>query len=252
MITREPSSFKEYAEGKGINISGEKLEDNKHPWKLSTKEASEKLEIIAEIQKAFKGYSGAVGKRLPNSIGALIESSKVQIKRLKRDLVNLEKYSPLNEFEELIKAVGEKYLERAENSLKEARGPYYIDCIYRSMRDNEISLGNVNPDNVYRREKLIIRDIESCSYNLVECDAISFLSKAKRRKISLNYIELIDSFCLWHDLESESRVFIRAMVNYPYEFMRACSRYRNIKKDWTADEYLENLKEAIRKDGEVI
>lgn len=252
MQKNKPCVFKEHILSKGITVIEDDFKDNDYSWKLDNIKASEHLKIMVELQKAISGYTGVVGSRLPNCIGEQIEESKVQIRRLKRDINNLKKYAPMNEFEEILLHKGEYFLERAEVSISTARDSRYIDRIYRSMRANEICIGNVTPGNIGKKDQLFIQDISRCSYNLLEFDAISFFSKAKRKGCSVNFRELSQEYIYEHNLEENSEEFILSMVNYPYEFMKSCSRYRSLKKNWSEEEYARNLIDAILKDGEEI
>lgn len=245
-------AFKEHILNKGIRVIEENTKYSDYSWKLDDNKALEHLRIMVELQKALAGYTGSIGNRLPNCIGEQIEESKVQVRRLKRDINNLKKYAPMNKFEEILLNKGEYFLERAEASIALARASKYMDRIYRSMRANEICIGDVTPGNIGKEERLFIRDISRCNYNLIEFDAIYFFSKAKRKGSSVNFRELSREFIQEQHLEGDSEDFIMAMVNYPYEFMKACSRYRSLKKNWSEEEYAENLIESMIKDGEEV
>jgi|GEM_PF-5178299 len=249
MQKNKPCVFKEHILSKGIKVIEGDFKDNDYSWKLDDNKASEHLKIMVELQKAIAGYTGVVGSRLPNCIGEQIEESKVQVRRLKRDINNLKEYGAMNKFEEILLDKGEYFLERAEVAISTARDSRYIDRIYRSMRANEICIGNVTPGNIGKKEQLFIIDISRCSYNLLEFDVISFFSKAKRKGCSVNFRELSKEYIDEHSLEEKSEEFIIAMINYPYEFMKSCSRYRSLKKNWTEEEYAKNLMEAMLKDG---
>ncbi|WP_040210563.1 hypothetical protein [Clostridium polynesiense] len=251
MQNSQSSTFKGYLLEKGILILEEECERD-NSWKLEDKTAKHILKVIADLQWELKGYTGLIGSRLPNCIGELVEGCKVQIRRLKRDISNINKYSPMNNFEKELMMKGDYFLERAEKSIDGARNSGYIEMIYRSMRANEICIGNINPDNIGRTDRLFIKDISRCAYNLMECDAIKFLSRAKRKGCRLNYNELIKEYVESMCLEPYSEKFITAMINYPYEFMKACSRYRSSKKNWTEEEYVDSLREAYLKDGEEV
>ena len=245
-------SFKEYIKSKDILVLEVQKQEASHSFKIKQQEAREMIVIIADLQNHMKGYTGTIGSRLPNAIGQLIEGSKVQLRRLKRDMANLKEYGPITSFDKLLLKEGDRYLDRAERSIDSARKARYIENIYRSMRGNEICIGNVSPGNIGKQDKLYIKDISRCSYNLIECDAITFLSKAKRKGSKLEYIDLIKEYTKLQELDHSSFDFILAMVNYPYEFMKACGRYRSSKKNWTDEEYTESLRESMIKDGEEI
>jgi hypothetical protein len=84
---------------------------------------------------------------------------------------------------------------------------------------------------------------------MFEMDIVYFLGKVKRKGIKVDFDGLIREFCEVEALDINSINFIRAIISYPYEFIRCCNRYREKSKDWTEDEYVSRLEKAIVLDG---
>lgn len=253
MRIRLTDDFNRYLMKKGVEMDISKEIEKEQQYRITFEEAAEKLEILAELHKRLKGYVGEIGNHLPNSIGELMENYKAQLRRLKRDVGNLKEASPANSFEKELKSHGKTFVNRGERSIALALSSDYIKKIYRSMNNNEICFGAGNIDSFRRRGELIyIKDVSKCTYNLLECDVIDFINRLKRRREQLPYDKLIKIYIEASGLEYSSFDFIRAMVNYPYEYVKVCTRYRTMKKPWTPEKYADSLMTAMIKDGEEI
>ena len=253
MKKRLTEDFNSYLRSKGMILAIDEEIDKEQKNIIDFQEAEEKLIILADFHKRVKGYVGDIGSRLPNSIGQLMENYKAQLRRLKRDVNNIKAISSPNPFEKELIRVGEAFVGRGERNIAIALSADYIEKIYRSMKDYEICLGEVFMDNIYRKDGLIyIKDVSKCTYNLQECDVIDYINRLKRRRADLPYDKLIKVYIEESGLEESSFEFIRGMVNYPYEFIKVCTRYRMGKKSWTPEKYADSLVIAMIKDGEEI
>lgn len=249
MILEDNSYLIQYLKDKGIKVIGDfngELSDDKDVTEV---EAINQISIISEFHKRSMGYIGSIGSTLENNTGRLVENCKVDVKRLKRDINNLKIKGPKNGFEKLLITEGESYVNRAEQCIEHVYSWNYIDLIYRSMRRDEICLGDVSPINLRKKTCIEISTLEKCCNNMVECDAIEFFNKLKRRDSKINFEKLINVFCEEEELDNSSKEFIKAMISYPYDFIKCCIRYRENKKNWTLEEYETRLTKSMKKDG---
>lgn len=217
---------------------------------ISEKDVLEQIKIIGECHRLLLSYEGRINKRLDNSTGKKVEQYKVYTKKLKRDIRKLKDTVDKNSLERMILEYGEKFIERADACINEVYAADYYGLISRSMKRNEICIGNTSLNNLRKKKNIEIIDLSHCSYNMVECDVLYFLSKLKRSKVNLDWEGLIKEFCVLEGLDINSERFIIAMLSYPHEFMKYYNRYKYRKKDWSDKEYEMKLTRAIEKDGD--
>lgn len=242
--------FKDYINSRGINIVKGFKEEEEYKEPLSKDCIYKQLSTISKFHKLTMGVSSFNSGLMENSTGRKVERSKVKIKKLKRDIGKFKANGPTNDFEKLVLHKGPEYLERAEKSIKYIYDNGYFSLLERSMKRNEICIGSTYIDNIRENKAVNIRSLKKCCYNMVECDAVHFINKLRKRGTIFDAIEVIKSFCRLEDLTEDSEAFITAMVSYPEEFMKCCERYRYRKKEWNEDEYAKRLLDAMDKDGE--
>lgn len=217
---------------------------------IDEKQVIQQLENISNFHKSIIGFKGHMGKRLDNKTGSTVEQYKMNIKRLKRYLKNIRINGAVSNFERILLKKGNEYIQRAEASIAEVYNSGYMNILERSMKRNEICLGNTDFSNISAGEKLSVVSLDKCAYNNVEMDCFYLLSKLKRRGIELDYKVLIKSFCEFEILDESSYRFIAALLSYPHAFMKCCNRYREKSKEWSEKEFEENLERALNKDGD--
>lgn len=240
--------FIKYLESKGIkqvdNFKNEiQYED------ITTAMIEEQIFNINEFHTRTLGYMELMNKRLDNNIGKTVEQYKIYIRRFGKDLDNLNRKGPSNNFEKQLVEHGDLYLKRAKKCIDNIYMNNYIGLIMRSMNRAEVCLGNTSFDNLRKEAILEVKSVDNCCYNMLEMDLIYLLSKIKRRGVEVDFNILIKEFCRLESLESDSEKFISSILSYPYEFMKCCNRYREKTKNWTEDEYTLKLEKAMVLDG---
>lgn len=245
------SSFVEYLSSKDIVILDAAKESKTLALSsIDEEKVREQLFNICEFHKKVIGYKGYMGKRLDNKTGSTVEQYKINIKRLRRYLKNIRINTASSNFERVLLKRGNEYIQRAEAAVTEIYNSGYLSILERSMKRNEICIGNTDLTNLRKGEKLEISSLDKCAYNNVEMDCFYLLSKLKRRGLKLDFKGLISSFCEYEGLEENSSIFILALLSYPYAFMKCCNRYRERAKEWSEEEYEKNLERALNKDGD--
>ncbi|MDP4087885.1 MAG: spore coat protein [Bacillota bacterium] len=219
---------------------------------LSQEQINSHITLISEFHQKTMGLSGFTGGRIDNCTGKKVEQFKVYIKKLKRDIKRINTNGPLNAFEEIVMEKAPEYLERAENCIKVIYDNGYFKLIERSMKRNELCLGNAYVDNLVKDGVIKIRSTKKLCYNMVECDLVYFLGKLKRRMKKTMLMESIIEFCRLEELDESSERFILASLSYPSEFMKTCEKHRCGKKNWDDNEYIKKLISSIEKDGEFL
>lgn len=240
--------FIKYLETKGIKQVDSFEEEIKYE-SITTSMIKDQIYIISEFHKNTLGYTGRMNRRLDNNIGKTVEQYKVYTKKLERDLEKLKEKERLSQFEKILLQKGDIYLVRAKGCIDSIYKNNYMSLIMRSMKKVEMCIGNTYFNNLRKREGIEIKDVDGCCYNMFEMDMAYLLSKIKRKGVDIDFDSLIKEFCEVECLDINSINFIKAIISYPYEFIRSCNRYREKSKKWTEDEYALRLKKAIASDG---
>lgn len=234
--------FDSYLKSKNIFVSHFKSNNVNDPF--------EQIEILSDFHKRSMGYKNDIEDKLRNNIGKLIEKYKINLRRAKKDLRYIDSTYPKNDFEKIFSEIGESYLERAERCIDKVYSSQYYEIIRRSMKRNEVCIGNAGFDNLRKVQGIIeINDISHCAYDIVEMDACKFLGYLKRKGTKIDFDDLIKKFAEYEKLESNSISFIKAVMSYPHEIIKCCSRYRKYGESYTSDYFKRKLEKAVLKEG---
>lgn len=238
-------TFEQYLKDKNIDVVDKFSYDS---IAINEENLIKQMKIIDEFHKRTIGGQVIFKNRLENNIGKLVEDFKVGLKKLKREEQVLKSKGVENKFEMLLLNNVELYIERGEKSIKTIYENGYLDLIRRSMKNKEICIGTEDFINLTEDNILQIKNLNKCSYDMVEIDCFYLLRKYKKKKYELDYQKLIREFCSIEFLMNDSYSFIAGLLSYPYDFVRICTRYR--KKDLTPEECFEKLVRAMRQDGD--
>jgi len=206
--------------------------------------------VMHAIHEKSSGFNGYLRNRLNNNTGKIIEEYKISIKKLARDINNINKDEPKNSFEELIIKYGKGVINRGEECLKAVYKANYLDIITRSMRRTEICLGNTDFQNLRLNNCIEVVSFKDCNYNMVEMDCFFLLSKLKRKGVNLDFYKLAEEFCYIEKLDVNSTKFLVALISYPHEFMKCCNKYRAGKRLWNEDKFSDKIIKTLIQDGE--
>jgi hypothetical protein len=246
------NNFEEFLKDKGIVKVESFDKEQRLGYRIITKDMIEaQLKAIGEFHNRTMGFRGYLSNRLENYTGKKVEECKVYLKKLKRDVRKLHNEGTQNHVEELILKYSDDFIKRAEDCITNIYAQDYYGLINRSMKRIEICIGDGFHTNLRDNGKTIeLINIDSAGYNMIECDAVNYFLKLKKKGLELEWRDLISQFCDYEELGIDSQEFIISLVSFPHEFMRSTNRYRYRKKDWTEEEYAENLIDAVERDGE--
>lgn len=234
--------FDNYLKSKNIFVNHFKNNSINDPF--------EQIEILSDFHKRSMGYKNNIDDKLRNNIGKLIEKYKINLKRANKDLKYIKSTYPRNDFEKMFSELGESYLERAQKCIDSVYSSQYYEIIRRSMKRNEICIGNAEPYNLRKVQGIIeINDISHCAYDIVEMDACKLLGYLKRKGTKIDFDDIIQKFAEYEGLESNSVSFIKAVISYPHEVIKCCSRYRKYGESYTSDYFKRKLEKAVLKEG---
>ncbi|HCO73813.1 MAG TPA: hypothetical protein DIT16_03040 [Clostridium sp.] len=242
-------SFQQYLCTKGVKKVNFMLKSNET---LSRRILEEKvinqINIINEVHKLSCGFNGYLRKRINNHTCKLIEDDKIQLKKFRRSLEKIKDNGPIDRVEEIVLERGDRVLARGEKVIDTIMNNDYMELVARSMDNVEICLTNVDFDNLGKSETIEIVNFDDIAYNMVEMDCYYFLVKLKRKGFKVDFNKCIDEFCKLEGLGESSKVFIRALLSYPYEFIKIYEKYKKNKKSWNEEEYIRRLLNGIKED----
>lgn len=204
------------------------------------------IKAIKEFHDIARKYSELSGPKLKSSAGKLIENYKINLKKTKKEFSKLQTQKDLNEFETYFLENADTMIKKAEKSIYEADNSKYLLLILRSMKRNEICLGNTSFDNLRKTDVLEIASFDDCRYDMVETDGIYFFKKIRKKIKNSDFEKMITDYCHIEELNSDSIHFMLAALSYPYDFMKISVRYMENKKDWDAESYSAKLKKAVK------
>jgi len=208
----------------------------------------EQIHTIREIHELSCGFNGYLRKRINNHTCKIVEDYKIQLKKFKRSLEKIKENGPVDRVEEIILEKGDEILARGEKVIDIIMSNGYMDLVARSMKNVEICLIDVDFDNLGKGETIEVVNFDDVAYNMVEMDCYHFLSKLKRKGFYVDFERCIDTFCSIENLGENSKIFIKALLSYPYEFMKIYEKYKRNKKNWNEEEYIRRLLNGIRED----
>lgn len=242
--------FGKYMLAKGVIIGEFINASNNNRKNISIQKMYNQMEAMKEFHSISCRYCEESQKRIKSSTGKLMEGYKVDLKIFKRQLQEIRQKDELNKFEKLVLLNGNSMIDKAEESIRKANDSNYLSLILRSMRNNEICLRDTSFDNLMNSDKLRIVNIKKCSYDMVETDGIYFLRKFKTKINRTDMQKFVTEYCRLESLDSYSVNFILSILSYPYEFIKIALRYRDSKKDWAINKYVEKLEKASYIDAE--
>ncbi|MFD3158293.1 hypothetical protein ACFIJ5_15825 [Haloimpatiens sp. FM7330] len=246
-------NLQEYIEDAKIQIIDDLHVENDIFLKTINEEDVERqLYLISEFHKKMMGCDEYVLERIASNTGKIVEQYKVELKKVRRDLRKIREKGINSNFEKILLTEGEQIIAKGERCIDSIYFGGYTDLIVRSMDNKEICLGDVYFSNLRLKEsKIQIKNIKKIKYNMVEVDGFNLLNKLKKKELNLDWGKLVRAFCYFENLEKNSENFISGLLNYPYEFVKCCSRYRK-KKKWSSEKYENKLKKIIIKERENI
>lgn len=128
---------------------------------------------------------------------------------------------------------------------------HYSEYLYKYFKGEQYEFLEKEEKSLHNTLEVIqVVNIDRCAYNLVEVDCYYLLNFLRKKKYEYDYKFLVSAFCYFEKLDRNSEKFILALLSYPTDFMRWVQRYRENRKDWTAEKYAEKFKKIIEKDND--
>lgn len=243
-------SFIDYIKNQGIRLcENSPFVDKKN---ISVEKIIDQIGAAAELHSIARNYDGFDVKTIKNRTGKLIGRYKIQVKNLKKYAVMKEKSDSLNMFEEYFLDTYKDVIKRCEACFNYIDDDEYLEIIKRSMKNNDICLGNCYFDNMWKKGNIFIVDYSDLSFNMVETDGVKFIKKLKANDPKLNVLKIIDEYINAENISEFSRRFMKALISYPDEYMKCIERYKRSGTEELEERFVKRLAKAIKKDGESI
>lgn len=241
------NAFLEYAKKKDIILLENSVDNIKKD--IKDEDVIKQLYIVGDFHKRVMGFDNYIGHRLEDKRGRVVEQYKVYIKKVKRQYNFIVNKDTHNKFEDLLINHGEEYIRRAEECIDIINKNSYLDLIKRSMDRIEVCLGDTYYTSLRKNKYIEATNLNNCFYDLVEIDAVYFFNKLLKNGVELNYKNLIKKFCEIENLDDKSEGFIHALLAYPEDFMKCCSKYSRSYGKVDEEKYFNKLKKVINNDN---
>lgn len=209
------------------------------------------IQIIVNCQQLIIGEKSTIIPRVNSFIGKEFEGYKVDLKKVKEIMPELEEKSNNNEYRYFISEEAKRIMDRAERTIKSMDMKLYYKLIKRSMDNYEICLGRVDEGNLKINDDgyFVIRTIKYISYNLIEHDCYSYIKRIKRRILGIDAQKIINMYAGVACLEDDSIRYLDILANYPFEEMKILIKYRNDNTMNTDEGWAEDILKAKIIDG---
>lgn len=231
--------FEQYLGSKGIKVHEEYGYVRRKD--IGPERVLQQIKLLNRFHREALGFNESEEESLGSQIGKIVEKYKVDVKKLKRTIKTIKEEKPKNQLEEILLLNGDIYVERAESALSCTQGERYISLIKRSMARGEICIGNPYFNNLREENHIIITDINKCSYDMVEMDGIALLRKLRANGYICDMKYLVELYCKAEALDSYSIEFITSLMKYPYYFIKWSLRYKEGKRNWPYNDYLNKM-----------
>ena len=238
--------IKDFLNSKDIYITEGKLKKVNYN-KLKEEDIAKHLKTLANFHNRVSDNQGIISLNINSEIGKQYEYYKVLLKKFKRNYLKIKELREDNVFSQTVIKYGEKIIDKGKKAILKINYENYILLIKRSMKRNEICLGNPCLENIYENEKIYINNIENLSFNLVENDIINFINKLIKKKVEINLEYLIDIYLKEINLDYKSKEYIISMVTFPVEAIKIFDRKIYNRKEWSDEEASRKLISAIEK-----
>lgn len=206
------------------------------------------IDILCKFHKSTGNIKGEYLLVLDSNLGKRLQKLKIQERRNERYFNELKVKGAEDKFEKILLENCSGLFSQAKRSLDQAEDKgQYISLIFRSMNRNELSIGDGSSENLFYSNGVKVKNIKKISLDMVEWDLINFLFKVKRKNIKFDLDNAIKTFVTCEGLDQKSEEFIKAILEYPLDFMRLCEKRRQNKKSWTNQQYENKLYMCINK-----
>lgn len=237
----ERENIKKYLISNDIHVMDNSFYFNRDEYSLEG--IKKQIVVINTIHNVLMKFCNYDDCGIKSTVGKDMEKLKLDIKKLRRNLINIQIKNSMDEF---IFSRGNLILNQAEKATLRLKKIDYIKLIKRAMKKNEICLGNVDESNIRVMDRIEIGNIDQISYNLVEDDIYNYIRKLKKN-IQENYLdEIVDWYINIAKLSSLSKNYINTLLLIPKDSIKIWKKYLKNKKNYDSSFYLNKISKSYK------
>ena len=242
MIFIDDLSFKEYLMKNNIDVCKEYF---KRERVTSDSDIIEQIKIANEVHEILRNYNNDGSFRVNSTIGKKIESTKLKVKRLERDIKIRTNKEEKNEVDKIILSKGTSILNQAILAINQAFKSDYLNLIKRSMVRKELCLGKIDGSNLKKDQSIKLGTIKGITYNLVEEDIYNYLRKIRKQRQEIRIDNIINQYIKVSNLTVQSQKYIDSLLLIPSDSIKYWLKYIENKRKISLNEHFVNIKEAF-------
>ena len=168
-------------------------------------DAREYINTINELHHVFLKENNKIRFKFKSDIWRIVQTFKLWNRRTERININNKLYSLV--------------MEASRKRLNSIESIDYISLIKRAMTREEVCTGRVYYQIKEGDKKVFITNLDNIEFNMIENDYYSYLKKV--RSIYKNELDdLIKEAIEKEELDFKSYIYIKALVEYPYNYMK--------------------------------
>lgn len=168
-------------------------------------DAREYINTINELHHVFLKEDNKIRFKFKSDIWRIVQTFKLWNRRTERININNKLYSLV--------------MEASRKRLNSIESIDYISLIKRAMTREEVCTGRVYYQVKDGDKKVFITNLDNIEFNMIENDYYSYLKKV--RSIYKNELDdLIKESIEKEELDFKSYIYIKALVEYPYNSMK--------------------------------
>lgn len=204
--------------------------------------------ILGDLHNCGEGFIKPPGVKIKTEWGKSIEKYRTLTRTTERYIKTIKERGAINNFEVIIGNSVEHLMNKAQASLKILKSPQYLDALERSMNLKEICLNSICDNTaVINDGKIIIVNVFNLSYNMTLEDLGSLIKKCSGKNNTQNICgEIVESYSNIRPLDENSKVILKAIVDFPYDSIKIINRYCNGKGQETV--LIEKFKKYYERD----
>lgn len=224
--------------------------------RLDMEDNNDVIEASSALALFHNAAEGFVDNRMRRTYGSLestFEKREGEFSRIRRKIKSTGTYSPVDL---LVIKYYDYYTERikyAEDLLKKSN---YMTISEKASKAYSICHNSFKNDNVRKSEdgEIIISGLDGCTYDLSIIDVAHLIRKYTKNDTADEYgVSLIlENYSRPRCITSEETDVIKAMLSYPYKFLKLCNEHYNKRRVCISEASIERFENCIaRRDREM-
>jgi spore coat protein I len=219
--------------------------------RLSFRDKSEgAAKLLAHFYKCAEGYMPPAGGKCRSCWGKWLDKYRKKARQMKKYRDEARNKDVKSRFDSLFLKSCDLYIWIIEQSVSILKKKGFLNIVENSMKRRQICLNDFKPSNLCRMgDSMYIKSLEKCRYDIAETDIADFFKeviKSGDTTAIQEPLRLIEAYQDENPLSPNSIDIIKALMIFPEEYEKVCSRYYSGKDKWTEETYISKLHSAIK------